>query len=309
MREKIHLTRRTFLTAAGTALAVPTVLTRLTVGQRKLKPVTDEELEKIADAVPEKPTSKPAKPRKMLIFWRCDGFFHGSIRVGNKALELLGEKTGAYDSVVTDDMAAFDPGKLDEFDAVMFNNTTRLKFDDEKRRKSLMDFIKSGRGICGIHAATDNFYDWPEAAEMMGGLFHGHPWGGGGTWAVQIEEPDHPINKGFGGKGFLIKDEIYKIKAPYTRENLRILVGLDMTKKRNRKGREDDDNAISWIREFGSGRVFYCSLGHNNEIFWNPAVLQHYLDGIQYAFGDLKADATPSAKLAKRPAVAPCPEE
>ncbi len=309
MQDKIHLTRRNFLTAAGTALAIPTVLTRLTFGQRKLKPVTDAEFEKIADAVPEKPTAKPAKPRKMLIFWRCDGFFHGAIRVGNRALQVLGEKTGAYESVVTDDMAAFDPGKLDEFDAVMFNNTTRLKFDDEKRRKSLMDFIKGGRGICGIHAATDNFYTWPEAAEMMGGLFHGHPWGGGGTWAVQIEEPDHPINKGFGGKGFLIKDEIYKIKAPYSRENLRILVGLDMTKKRNRKGREDNDNAISWIREFGDGRVFYCSLGHNNEIFWNPAVLQHYLDGIQYAMGDLKADATASAKLDKRPEIVPCPEE
>jgi hypothetical protein len=39
--------------------------------------------------------------------------------------------------------------------------------------------------------------------------------------------------------------------------------------------------------------VFYCSLGHNNEIFWNPAVLQHYLDGIQFAFGDYKVDTKP----------------
>ena len=145
---------------------------------------------------------------------------------------------------------------------------------------------------------------------MMGGLFAGHPWGGGGTWAVQVEEPDHPINKGFGGKGFLIRDEIYQIKDPYTRENLRILVGLDMTKKRNQRGgRPDKDNAISWIRIFGDGRLFYCSLGHNNEIFWNPAVLQHYLDGIQFALGDLKADATPSAKLQKKPKIAPCPED
>jgi hypothetical protein len=29
-------------------------------------------------------------------------------------------------------------------------------------------------------------------------------------------------------------------------------------------------------------------------------VLQHYLDGIQFALGDLQADATPSAKLGKR---------
>ena len=80
------------------------------------------------------------------------------------------------------------------------------------------------------------------------------------------------------------------------------MVSLDMTKEVNQKGsREDNDNAVSWLREFGKGRVFYCSLGHNNEIFWTPAILQHYLDGIQYALGDLKADATPSAKLAAQP--------
>jgi len=28
-------------------------------------------------------------------------------------------------------------------------------------------------------------------------------------------------------------------------------------------------------------------------------VLQHWLDGLQFALGDLKADATPSAKAAK----------
>jgi hypothetical protein len=29
-------------------------------------------------------------------------------------------------------------------------------------------------------------------------------------------------------------------------------------------------------------------------------VLQHYLDGIQFALGDLTADTTPSAKLVKK---------
>jgi hypothetical protein len=219
----------------------------------------------------------------------------------------VSRKTGAYEVVVSKDMAMFDPGVLKDFDAVMFNNTTALKFDDEKRRAALMDFVNSGRGICGIHAATDNFYNWPEAAGMMGGLFAGHPWGAGGTWAVQIEEPEHPVNRGFAGKGFWIKDEIYKFRDPYTRENLRILVGLDMTKKENKPGREDNDNAISWVRNFKSGRVFYCSLGHNRHIFWTPNVLKHYLDGIQFATGDLPAEATPSAELAPRPRICPAP--
>jgi type 1 glutamine amidotransferase len=58
--------------------------------------------------------------------------------------------------------------------------------------------------------------------------------------------------------------------------------------------REDGDFAISWIKPFGAGRVFYCSLGHNLHVLRNEAVLAHYLAGIQYALGDLEADDTPS---------------
>jgi type 1 glutamine amidotransferase len=307
-----RLTRRELLAvgaATAGSLALPALLRGADSGKPDLQPVPDKELEQIAAALPQTATARPAKTRRLLVFYRCDGFVHGSINRGNAALEMIGEKTGAFETVVSKDMAMFDAGALEQFDAVMFNNTTRLAFDDAEQRAALMDFVKQGKGVCGIHAATDNFYSWPEAAAMMGGLFAGHPWGGGGTWAVQIEEPQHPINKAFGGKGFWIKDEIYKMKDPYSRENLRILVGLDMGKKENKPGRDDGDNAISWVREFGQGRVFYCSLGHNNHIFWTPPVLQHYLDGIQFAMGDLKADATPSAELSSRPAICPAPDE
>ena len=304
-------TRASYLNVAVVAL----VLLGVTGGavwaaRRQLKPVSADVIKKITDAMPAKATAKPAKPRKVLVFWLCQGFFHGSIPIGNKAFEVMGSKTGAFETVVSDDMAVFDADKLKQFDAVIFNNTTKLKFS-ESLRKSLMDFVKGGKGVIGIHGATDNFDDWPEAAGMMGGLFSGHPWGAGGTWAVKLDDPDHPLNKAFGGKGFLIKDEIYQMKAPYSREKLRVLLSLDMSHgpTAGRKGnRADKDNAVAWIRQFGKGRVFYCSLGHNNHIFWDKAVLQHYLDGIQYALGDLKADATPSAKLKQQPKPALAPK-
>ena len=44
---------------------------------------------------------------------------------------------------------------------------------------------------------------------------------------------------------------------------------------------------------------FIVHFGHNEHIFWNSAVLKHYLDGIQYALGDLPADATPSTQVHK----------
>ena len=258
----------------------------------KLRDLKADELQKIQNAVPDKPTVQPNKPRKILVFWRCEGFFHTSIPVVNEALKIMGQKTGAYEvAVCTDDYSIFTPAKLRQFDAVCLNNTTHLKFNPKEtpeRCKALMDFVKGGKSIIGIHAATDNFNDWPEAQEMMGGKFTGHPWGGGGTWAIKIDEPDHPLMAAFKGEGFKINDEIYRTDPPlYSRDKQRVLMSLDMSDPttKNAKGVKpsDADTGITWIKTWGKGRMFYCSLGHNDHIFWNKAVLQHYLDGIQFA--------------------------
>jgi len=45
---------------------------------------------------------------------------------------------------------------------------------------------------------------------------------------------------------------------------------------------EDKFIPISWTKQHGEGRVFYSSLGHNQAIFHNTKVLQHYLNGIQW---------------------------
>jgi len=257
--------------------------------------ISGDEIAKIRAAMPGKAVVQPAKPRKLLVFNLCEGYRHEVIPYGAKALEIMGQKTGAFEVVQSVDMSVFKPESLAQFDAVCLNNTTQLKFgDNEELRRSLMDFVKSGKGIVGIHAAVDNFYDWPEAAEMMGGLFDGHPWGAADTVTVKIDEPEHPLCKAFGGKGFAVTDEIYQLKEPYCRANLRVLLSIDTAKSdMNRQGikRTDGDFAISWIHKFGNGRVFYCSLGHNAEIFRTPAILEYYLAGIQFALGDLDVDA------------------
>ena len=272
------------------------------VSPEKLRDLKAEEIQKIENAVPAKPTVQPAGPRKILVFWRCEGFFHTSIPVVNEALKIMGKKTGAYEvTVCTDDYSIFTPEKLAQFDVVCLNNTTHLKFNPKEtpeRCNALMDFIKGGKGIVGIHAATDNFYDWPEGMEMMGGKFTGHPWGGGGTWAIKIDEPDHPLMAAFKGKGFKINDEIYRTDPPlYSRSKQRVLMSLDMSDPTTKNARDvkpsDEDTGITWIKTWGNGRMFYCSLGHNDHIFWNKMVLQHYLDGIQFALGDYKVDTTP----------------
>ena len=221
-------------------------------------------------------------------------------------LRLMGEKTGAFTPVFSDDPASLTARTLARFDGLLFNNTTHLN-PPEDSRQAILGFLAAGKGIIGIHAANDNFYEWPEGAEIMGGLFDNHPWTADGTWAVKIDDPTHPIAAPFEGRGFLIKDEIYQTKGPYSRDRLRVLLSLDMENERNLTvdpagiHRADRDIAIAWLQEIRGGRSFYSSLGHNHEVYANPAVLRHYLAGIQWALGDLEADATPSARLSPMP--------
>jgi hypothetical protein len=121
-------------------------------------------LEKIDAAIPSAATANAKPARRILVFWRCEGFFHGEgIAGGNHAFAAMGRKTGAYITDFSDDYNVFEPANLANYDAVVFNNTTQLKLPDTGRQ-ALIEFVRKGKGLVGVHAATDSFYDWPEGA-------------------------------------------------------------------------------------------------------------------------------------------------
>ena len=249
--------------------------------------------EKIAEALPAKAFAKPAKKRTVLVFSKTAGFRHASIVTGKLALAELGKKTGAFEAVISDDLSNFEPGKIDQFDAIIFLSTTQDVFKDSDKpevlQKSLMGFIKGGKGFVGIHAATDTFYNWPEYGEMINGYFDGHPWGAGTRVHIYVEpgKAAHPLVAMFEGEPMEFKEEIYQFKDPYDSKKVEMLLRLDPAKSDKVKAkRKDNDYGVAWARHWGDGRVFYCSLGHNHEIYWNPKILSHYLAGIQWAIGD-----------------------
>ncbi len=285
----------------------------------RLKPVTDAQRMSIVEAVPDEGAASPAEPRRVLVFYRCEGFIHTSIPHGNLATVEMGRQSGGFQTDLADQYDVFTPENLSRYDAVILNNTTHLKFPDPAQEQALLDFVSDGKGLVGYHAASDNFYEHPESAAMIGGQFNGHPWNAGGTWAFKLDDPDHTLNRAFDGQGFWHQDEIYQYRPDsyVGPEVLRLLVSLDMSKEPVRAqikegGRNDDygdgprEVPVSWVRDFGDGRVFVTNLGHREETFWNPEVLRHMLDGIQFAIGDLDVDTTPTAEAEeKSPALAP----
>jgi len=278
-------------------------------------------IEKIEAALPAEAYAKPKKARKVLVFSKTGGFRHASIATGKVAFTEMGKKTGAFETVVSDDLANFEADKIKEYDGIMFLSTTMNPFlpskvelekmnEDEKKatldaakvndarlRENLMAWVKNGGAFIGIHAATDTFYDWPEYGEMINGYFSGHPWGSGTQVSIKVEpgQEKHPLVAMFEGQNVDFKEEIYQLKAPYDSKKVHMLLRLDPEKSdMNVKGlnRDDKDWGVAWARHWGKGRVFYCSLGHNHEMYWHPKVVRHYLAGIQWALGDYEVEVS-----------------
>lgn len=264
----------------------------------RFKPLTPKQKQLIQAAVPDQLTVSPNKPRRILAFFRCEGFIHGSIPHGNECLRAIAKKTNAFEVDFADTYDVFEKQNLAKYDAILLNNSTKMHFPAPEQQAAFMDFVSGGKGLIGIHAASDNFGRHPECLSLVGGIFAGHPWNAGGTWAFKLDDPKHVLNQAFGGKGFWHQDEIYQYKdASYVgTEVLRVLVSLDMSKDAV-SGRIDDgprEVPVSWIRTAGDGRVFYTNFGHREETYQHAAIVRHIVDGIQYALGDLEAEATPT---------------
>jgi type 1 glutamine amidotransferase/sugar phosphate isomerase/epimerase len=221
----------------------------------------------------------------------------------------MGEKTGAFETEISREPSVFRPENLRWFDAVFLNNTVGNLFTDSTLRKSLIEFIYGGGGLLGVHGTTVAFThwpgareDWPEFGIMLGARGANH-YDSKEHVFIKLDDPDNPINKPFGGKDFDYRDEFFRVHGPYSRKRVRVLFSID-TDKTQLKGqprgncfREDNDYALAWIRNYGRGRVFYCTIAHNPYVFWDPKMLQFYLAAVQFALGDLDAPTVPSGRL------------
>jgi type 1 glutamine amidotransferase len=268
-----------------------------------------EQRQKIEAAIPAKAFVPPRKPRRLLIFdLNVNYGGHASIATSNLAFTLMGAKTGAFETEISKDPAVFAPDSLKRFDAVFFNNTVGNLFEDPALRQSLVEFVYAGGGLMGVHGTSVAFMKWPGAVEdwpefgiMLGARGANH-YDSDEHVFIKLDDPTHPIVQPFGGD-FEYRDEFFRVHEPYSRNRVRVLLSIDMSKNvvtgqpRGNPIRADNDYALAWVRQYGRGRVFYTTFAHNPYMFWDPKMLQFYLAAAQFALGDLPAPTTPSAKL------------
>ena len=116
-------------------------------------------------ALPDKAPATPRQPRKVLVLGKAAGFVHSSIPLAARTVEELGKKTGAWSTTISYDPADINAQNLKQYDAVFLDSTTGAFLDDpndqaatDARRKALLEFVRGGKGLAGIHAATDSYH-------------------------------------------------------------------------------------------------------------------------------------------------------
>ena len=153
--------------------------------------------------------------------------------------------------------------------------------------KGLQKAILNGTGMAGWHGGTgDSFRGNLNYQYMIGGQFVSHP-GGKSEFTVKIIDRKDPITKGL--KDFYVKntEQYYMLMDP----NVKVLATSKFTKASYlKKGSKKSENVVTgsvvpvvWKKNFGKGRIFYNSLGHNIEDFDVPVLMEIHKRGIRWA--------------------------
>jgi type 1 glutamine amidotransferase len=235
-----------------------------------------------------------AAPRRVLYVTHSAGYRHDSIPTSRQVLEELALRSeGAFEVVSTEDVSMIDAAVLRGFDILFFFTSGELPLSDAQKA-DLLDFVRSGKGFGGVHSATDTLYGWPEYAELIGGVFDGHPWAR--EVSIRVEDPAHPAAAHLPAS-FTLADEIYQFRS-FSREKVRVLLTLDTSSvDLNAEGvrRTDGDFALAWCRQYGAGRVFYTALGHPEGVWLDARFQTMLVNAFRWLAGDVPGDATPRA--------------
>ena len=211
---------------------------------------------------------------KILVFGKTKGFFHTSIPKGMVTIMNLCSQAGiAVDT--TRDAAAFTTENLKRYKAVVFLNTTGDVLDNTQQ-EAFVQYIRSGGGFLGVHAATDTEYDWPWYNKLVGAYFLSHPQQQEAV--IRVTDKSNPATAML-PDNWKRTDEWYNFRD--INPDIHVLAYLDENSYKG--GENGSKHPFIWCHEFEGGRAFYTGVGHREDNYDEPLVKQHLLGAIKWA--------------------------
>jgi type 1 glutamine amidotransferase len=258
---------------------------------------------KIDAAIPNKPIASPKKARKLLVIESLEGMSHNTIPHTNVMIQRMGEKTGAWTTVFSNDLNNLRYPRVKEYDAIFLNSIVGEFLPDASMRADLVRYVNEGGGLGGIHGTPWASRNWDEFAEMIGAQSAPHRIESG---IIRLYDKESPLVQSFNHEDLPHREEYYRFEdsgnGRLRWDKVRTILIVDLDEKVPNSTdkpwtgykRPDKVYPLAWIREYGKGRVFYNSMGHMPETFMRPEIVGHFLAGMQYILGDIEANATPN---------------
>jgi type 1 glutamine amidotransferase len=262
-------------------------------------------------------------------WYRHNNYHHDSASHTLATVERLGRESGAWVTVIRTDMELLRKAKiegnnvrtLDQFDGIFYMGEGPWDITDEQKANLLSFVHDDGKGFVAGHAGNGgHLLLWPEYAEMIGGnLISEFPTT---DLPVVLEDPKFPGVDGF-ARTFWFRDQFTVVGSNFSRDVSHVIMRLDAKKldeararreatavtgnpsaassDRARQGfdkaasmrRPDGDMPIVWAKNYGKGRVWYSSFGHEEVSLDDPRVQKMYVGAIKWALGLADADITP----------------
>ncbi len=158
---------------------------------------------------------------------------------------------------------------LEEYDLVIvYVQLLRLT---PGQAEGLAEFVEAGGGLVGMHSTGLSFGQNERFRELLGGFVDRlMPYG---TVQVNVNQ-DHPVTSAI--EEFQISDEIFLTQY---QDSVEILMTAEAESP-------DEEAAVAWVKDYGDGRVFYTTLGHDKGAFEDPHFLRLVTNAVQWALGD-----------------------
>lgn len=212
------------------------------------------------------------KKQKALIVWGgWDG--HTPEASANVVADILQRHN--VDTTIETTTDAFADPELGTFDLIV--PVITMSTIEKEELENLIKAVRAGTGLAGFHGTMcDSFRNAPDYQFMTGGQWVAHP-GDIINYTVNIIDQDDPITQGLkdfdhhSEQYYLHFDPSVQVLATTTFDGSIFpeINGVQMP--------------VVWKRQFGAGRVFYSSLGHEASEFRNETIATLFERGALWA--------------------------
>ncbi|MEL7160215.1 MAG: ThuA domain-containing protein [Bacteroidota bacterium] len=207
--------------------------------------------------------------------------------------------------------------RFKNYDVVISNFGWKAAAWPKATRKRFEKFVARGGGFVSVHAADNSFPKWPAYNKIIGlggwggrnetdgpyvyyslegelvrdsTMGHAGQHGARHEFPITVRAPEHPIVKGMPTEWMTTADECYaKLRGPA--QNLTVLAtGKDLSEK----APTDRHEPVLMTIEYGKGRVFHTTLGHDTRSLEGVGFIVSFLRGVEWTATGKVTQALPA---------------